>query len=171
MRYFTGVIFCVLIIAACSTPEALTEEPVAAETEVDFPEWYHINRVSSSDSTHFHGYSMATAIDSAEAIRLGEISAITNLRYEIDKFAEEVRVKLATSQSSERHSTPQFIIRLRNSVQELQLTDSEIEREFKRRDDSVTQVYTRATLNRSEIIDRLSETLSDEGYIRAFQAE
>lgn len=160
-----------MIIAACSTPEALTEESVAVETEVAFPEWYHINRVSSSDSTHFHGYSMATAIDSAEAIRLGKISAITNLRFEIDKFAEEVRVKLATSQSSERLTTSQFIISLRNSVQELQLADSEIETEFKWRDDGVTQVYTRATLKRSEIIELLSENLSDEGYIRALQAE
>tara|TARA_R100001143_G_scaffold63545_1_gene71666 strand:+ start:82867 stop:83370 length:504 start_codon:yes stop_codon:yes gene_type:complete len=165
MKFFTITILCFLIIAACSTPEELIDEPVVVESEDHLPEWYNANRVSSSDSTHFSGYSMATAADSLEAINLGNESAIVNLRFEIDKFAEEVREEL----DSEQHNTPQFIINLRNTVQELPLTDSRFEREFEMRDDDVIQVYTRAVLSRSEVIDRLSGNLTDQVYIRALQ--
>lgn len=156
-----------MIFAACSTPEVLSDEQVEAESGVNYPKWYNANRVSSSDSTHFSGYSMATAVDSAEAILLGNESAIVNLRYEIDKFTEKVREGLAV----EPYNTPQFIINLRNTVQQLPLTDSKFEREFAMRDDEVTQIYTRATLQRTEIIDHLSELLSDEAYIRALQSD
>lgn len=171
MKYFTGTVLCVVMIAACSTPEVMIDEPAEIESEVSLPDWYKSNRVSSSDSTHFNGYSMATAVDSVEAINLGLESAITNLRYEIDRFTEEVREELVNGQSSEQHNTPQFIIKLRNTVQELSLADSIFEREFGMSDDDVTQVYTRATLNRTEVIDRLSELLSDESYIRALHAD
>lgn len=167
MKYFTITVLCFLMIASCSTPEELVDEPIEVESEDRLPEWYNANRVSSSDSTQFNGYSMATAVDSLEAINLGNESAIVNLRFEIDKFAEEVREGL----DSEQHNTPQFIINLRNMVQELSLTDSSFEREFEMRDDDVTQVYTRATINRSEVIDRLTENLSDESYIRALQSD
>ncbi len=166
MKYFTVTIFIAMLFAACSTPEELINEPVEVESGERLPEWVNSNRVSSSDSTHFNGYSMATAVDSIDAINLGLESAIVNLRYEIDKFTEEVREEL----DSEQHNRPQFIINLRNTVQELSLTDSRFEREFGMRDDDVTQVYTRASLNRSQVIDRLSELLSDEVYIRALQA-
>lgn len=167
MKYFTGIFSCVLIFAACSTPEAVIDEPVEIEQEERIPEWYLSNRVSSSDSTLFNGYSMATAVDSAEAISLGNESAISNLRYEIDRFTEEVREAM----NGEQHSRPQFIIKLRNSVQEIELTDSNFDREFAMRDDDVVQVYTRASIHRSEIIERLSEILSDEAFISALHSD
>lgn len=170
MKYLTGIILSVVMITACSTPQVLSDEPVEIESGVSIPDWYHVNRVSSSDSTHFNGYSMATAFDSSEAIQLGLESAVANLRFEIDKFAEEVRTAITEGESNSTHNSPQFIIKLRNTVQELPLADSVLDREFAMRDDEVTQIYTRATLNRSEVIDRLSMILSDETYIRALEA-
>lgn len=167
MRFITGIIFCVLMTAACSTPAVLSEESLVIEPKKSFPEWYNADRASSSDSIHFNGYSMATAMNSEEAISLGINSAISNLRYEIDKFTEERRETLV----GEQHNTSQFIIKLRNSVQQLQLTDATIEREFAMRDDDVTQVYTRVSVNRSEIIERISELLSDEEFIRALYTD
>ena len=158
------------MISACSSPEVLSDESAEVESTASFPEWYNASRVSSSDSTHFNGYSMAVALDRDEAINSGIESAIVNLRYEIDRFAEEVRETLVSSESGSSYDSPQFIIKLRNTVQGLRLSDSMVEREFETRDDDIIQVYTRATLNRSEVIDQLSKNLTDEIYIRALQA-
>ena len=170
MRYFTGIILLAIMISACSTPEVLSDEPAEVESTASFPEWYDANRVSSSDSTHFNGYSMAVALDSDEAINAGKESAIANLRYEIDRFAEGVRESLVSSESGSSYNTPQFIINLRNTVQGLHLSDSMVDNEFETRDDDIIQVYTRVTLNLSEVIDQLSENLADEIYTRALHA-
>jgi hypothetical protein len=171
MKYFTGAIFIVLMIAACSTPEVVMDEQAETEPDSGLPSWFSPNTISSSGANQFSGYSMAVASDSSEAVQTGNESAIANVRFEIDRFAEEIREELINDQSADYYGRPDFIIKLRNAVQELQLTHSEFEREFEEREDNITQVYTRVTVDRAEMIERLSELISDEPFTRALTAE
>ena len=172
MKYITGITFFILTLAACSTPETLSEEPAEiVEAETGRPSWYSVNRVSGSDESHFMGYSMTTAVDSVEAIESGMESALANLRFEIDKYAEEVREGLHPDASNTPLRSPRFIIELRNAIQELELSKTEFEREFGEREDTIIQVYTRVSASRSDIIEDLSLLLSEESFIRAIRAE
>jgi hypothetical protein len=171
MKYFTGAIFIAFMIAACSTPEVVIDELAVTEPESGLPAWFSPNTISSSDANQFRGFSMAVASDSSEAVRTGNESAIANVRFEIDRFAEEIREELINDQSADYYGRPDFIIKLRNAVQKLQLNHSEFEREFEEIEDNITQVYTRVSVDRSGIIERLSELISDEPFTRALTAE
>lgn len=171
MKYFTEAIFIVLMIAACSTLEVVIDEQAETEPESGLPSWFSPKTISSSDANQFRGYSMAVASDSSEAVRTGNESAIANVRYEIDRFTEEIREELINDQSVDYYDRPYFIIKLRNAVQNLQINHSEFEREFEEREDNITQVYTRVTVDRSEVIERLSEMISDESFTEALSAE
>lgn len=171
MKYFTGSIFLILMIASCSTPEVFIEEPEAVEPESSLPAWYNPNTNSSSDHRYFMGFAMSVASDSSEAVQTGNETAIANVRYEIDRFVEEIREGLVTDGSDVKYNSPTFIIGLRNAVQQLQLSDSEFDREVEEREDGITHVYIRMAITRTEVIDQMTDLISDEMFTGALLAD
>jgi len=156
------------MISACATTESALNDEIDDTIETERieekgPEWYDHTITSASDTTAFHGYSHATASVRAEAVRISENMAISNLRFEIDKFAEEVRRSLEEDSAADRYSSGRFIITLRNSVQELSLDDAELTTEIQDQSGGV-DAFTRASLFREVAISRLSGLVDDSGY-------
>jgi hypothetical protein len=174
MKYFIGLILITAVFSACAATETSQDNDLDAIAETErsdnrTPEWFNRTVSSSSDSTEFNGYSHAVAVEHADASRLSEETAITNLRFEIDRFTEEVRQELEDSAGSERYSSGRFIINLRNSVQDLSLEDAERITDF-REQDGFYEVFTRAVLSREEVILKLSALVNDDEFSRALNS-
>lgn len=168
MKYIIGAIL-FLIITACSSPEPLIDEQDQPETESSLPAWYNPGTISSLDEQYFRGYSMSAASDSAVAIQSGKETTIANVRYEIDRFVEEVRVELISDSSDVIYSAPNFIIKLRNAVQELQLNGYKVDRVLEVIKGDITQVYTKISVDRRLAIERISELIADESFSTALK--
>lgn len=171
MKYFIGLILILSMISACATTEPALNDEIDDTIETERieekrPDWYDHTIASASDTTAFHGYSHATATEHADAVRISENMAIANLRFEIDKFAEQVRRELEEDSASDRYSSGRFIITLRNSVQELSLDDAELTTEVHDQNGGV-YAFTRASLFRDDVISKLSGLIDDSGYSAA----
>lgn len=166
MKVYSGSLSIVffILMTACSTPET-TIEPDVAVVEPDAPDWYNPALTSKTDSLSFQGFSMASAADSTEALQLGSETAISNLRFEIDSYLENIRRDLADETSEPRYQQPSFIIELRNLVQDLDLSDSDVTVFFEPDSDEVWYVYTRAEVSRELIYREIERTRFDDRFV------
>lgn len=174
MKYFVGLILITAVFSACATIESAQDGDAIANaynerTDEQIPEWFKRSVSSSSDNTEFSGYSQSVAPERADAFRLSEESAIVNLRFEIDRFAEDVRQELEENAGLGRYSSGRFIINLRNSVQDLSLEEAKLTTDFHDKD-GVYEVFSRAVLSREAVIVKLSALVDDDAFGRALNA-
>lgn len=171
MKYFLVLLPLLIFLASCSPTEELiditTDEP---EKEVSLvPDWYETGVYSAADSLSMYGFSMASSADSTEAVRLSEETAINNLRFEIDKHAEETRRLLADT--NQTYAASSYIITLRNTVRALNLADAELVRQHKQAANGVYTIYTRATLSRNEASSLMDNELDDPVFSEAYLSD
>ncbi|MDR9367122.1 MAG: hypothetical protein RI575_17435 [Balneolaceae bacterium] len=176
MRYFIGCAAILLFaLAGCSSTETVQQEtqpdePIEEESLI--PTWYDDGIHSSSDSLEFHGYALSSAMDSTKALDLSTQTALENLRFEIDRFAEEVRNKLTDTNGGEgQYSSPEFIIQLRNSVYDLSLESATITSKHELSDKGVHYSYARASLLRTELPELFQQYLDDEAFLEQIKSD
>lgn len=167
MKYIFGLASILIILAGCSPSEPLAEEEVEEEITAA-PAWYDDNVYSTTDSLAFHGYSMASALDSVQAAELSVQTAIENLKFEIDHYSDRIRSSL--TEENDDYDSSEFIIKLRNSVQSLNLSDAELTYSHEESVEGVHYVFTRATLTREEAHQKLSEKITDQSFLEQFIA-
>lgn len=168
MKYFTGFILVLTVLSACSPTENLIEEAeqeIAEEIASPAPPWYRAAVQSSADSHTFHGYSMASAYDSENADALARDTATNNLRFEIDRLAEETRRNLADTSDGTEYISPSFMIQLRNAVRNMELSGTEIELQTDYSDEGIYYTYARATITIESAAQQLAIILNDPGFI------
>jgi hypothetical protein len=172
MRYFiflvSGIFF--LILASCATTQPSGGgEPAEADTaEPSQPSWYNGLISSESDSSSFTGYAHAISMNRQEAETLAEESAMKNLRFEIDKFAEEVRRNLSEDSGDTSFESPSFIRNLRNTVGSMSLEGVVTETEFFEVN-SVVNAYIQMNLSTDAVLDRLSERINNREFTAAMR--
>ena len=171
MKFFLGLLPILLILASCSPSEPLAEEEIEdVEEEVTtVPGWYDDSVYSTTDSLAFHGYSMASALDSVRAAELAEQSAIENLKFEIDRHSDQIRNNLA--ENDDNYNNSEFIINLRNAVQSLNLSDAELTYAHEESEEGVHYVFSRATLARDEALQKLSGKITDQSFLEQFDSD
>lgn len=144
------------------------EEADAPEDDAS-PAWFDSRTSSASDSAAFYGFSLAAASDSSEAAELSADMALQNLRFEIDRFADQVREKTQEDTGSGRYQSKEFIMSLRNSVQALDLSEASLTQEHRTNDNSVHHFYTRAELPARQVKSILANSVNDEAFRQAVE--
>lgn len=174
MRFEIGIVAALLIFSSCaSTEDASQSSREAPESEFideSSPGWYSPSVESSSDSTAFYGYSHAIASNRTEAAALSEEVALTNLRFEIDRYAEKIRSQLEEEHGSNPYGTSRFIINLRNSVQGMDLSNVQPETEYFEKD-GITNAFTKISIPIEDVVNQFSENISDSAFIRSLRNE
>ena len=169
-KYFKPVKFLLplaaimLLFTYCSPTETITEpEPPEVDVEESvIPDWFDSRITSREDSIAFYGYSHASAADSSEAVELSEKMARENLRFQIDKFSENKRISIVESGSEDPYRTPGFIIQLRNSIQEIDLSNTDIVLETYREENGIFHAFTEMKAEKEYIIAEISTLLNDQ---------
>lgn len=170
MRYFFGCVVLLFVAAGCSTTEPVQqEEPEPAEpviNETTVPSWYNPGIHSSSDSTALHGYALASATDSVRAVELSTQTALEHLRFEIDRTAEGVRKNLVDiSSQGNNYDSTEFIIRLRNTVSEMQLQSASIALQHESTEEGIHYSYAKASVSRTDLPAMFKNHLSNELFL------
>lgn len=162
-----------IIIASCATLEPTEDstpetEPGAVEVPTK-PEWYDDSVTADADTVAFYGYAVAVAADSAEAVEQSVELAEQNLRFAIDEYAESVRQDLSEEVGSGKYSSPTFILELRNTVMELDISGASFTNEhFKNHEGTVHRIYTRAEIPRGIVQELLGNSLNDAEFMESF---
>jgi len=173
MRTLFTLFILTSLLSGCASVEPVTqqeEKDVSTENRSSAPEWFNPLETSISDSVTVHGFALASATDSSEAVLLAENSALNNLRYEIDYMAETTREMLVENDKSTPYSEAHFIMKLRNTVRDLPLSNTAFEIESYRSDKGIFQVYAKASLPKSILWDTISDHLDDSEFVDAFKA-
>jgi hypothetical protein len=172
MRYFFGCVALLFVFAGCSSTEPVQQEmeppdePIEEESAT--PSWYNGGIHSASDSLEIHGFALSSAMDSARAVELSTQTALENLRFEIDRTAEEVRNELVDShEEGQAYSSPEFIINLRKTVSVLPLNTAMITLQHESSDQGVHYSYAKATIFRTDLPDLIRNGLTDELFIQS----
>ena len=168
------VIAITIIFASCSTAETVQEhegEIVEAEVVTEdkvSPAWFDPNISSSIDSTGFYGFSLAAASSESRATGLSIETAFENLRFEIDRFAEDVRKHTEEGTGLTHYNSGEFIMNLRNAIQNMSIEDASVETEYTTSGSNTGTyyVYTRVSLPREDVISRLSGIMNDEAFVK-----
>jgi len=165
------IFFPLLFLYSCAAVEQLAEQDIEEEEVVDDqrPEWYDYTNRSYADTLSFVGVGLASSVDSNTAREQAMMQAESNLRYAIDTYAEEIRVELAEEPGGEEFSSVDFIINLRNTVQNLLLEDDmEITSEHVNKSDSVHHIYIKALISRQSAIRALDDALQNDAFSNVF---
>lgn len=174
IRTLITILFSGVLLASCATPEKTSDSQNNTDTresaeasEPDVPDWYVHSTRSVADSTEYIGMGLAAAPDSSSARQLSTEQAVAHLKYAIDAHAEQVREEMAESESAGRYAGEEFILQLRTSVKEIEISDNEVEYDFEHIEtgDGVHRVYTRVRMNRETGIDKLNALMGDEEFI------
>lgn len=153
---------------SCTTTQTAQTEDVSRDISNvpdDTPEWYDHSQTYHADSVAFTGTALAAASDSSEARRLSVEQALSNVKYSIDQFVEDKRSEMAEENNNSVYETPEFIISLRNAIQEIEFTDYEEEIEHVEQEGSVHHIYSRIRVDRQTAIRALENELGDEQFI------
>ncbi|WP_069130838.1 hypothetical protein [Rhodohalobacter halophilus] len=167
MKYLLLLVISAVLLTNCSTTENATQQsdsvpdaPPVEEADRFHPEWYNGAVKSESDSLHFVGYAHAVDDTEAKAMELAKNSAKANLIFEVDRFAENVRVNLAEQQGQSSYAAPQYIVNLRNAVQNLDLSEADIQHEVKTKE-GLQHVFIQMKISRNNISEQLSDYISE----------
>lgn len=166
MKLSVIALFFVGFILSCSPTETVTEDTEADEpVDESIPAWYNNSVTSEADSVAFTGYALAIAADSAEAHQQSMELATENLKFSIDKFAEEVRVSL-TEEGMADYETPGFIINLRNSVRNMELSNLDETVEYVQ-ENNAHMIYSRVRFEKEDAINQLRSSINNDVFIEA----
>lgn len=165
---FIALLVTALTFVACSPTETIIEEEPEEEIS-HLPEWFDRTTYSSADTLSFYGFAMASSTQLAEAERLSEETALNNLRFEIDKHAEEIRRTLKEGDS--QYATTSFILELRTSVRNLNLNDARLTSVEETGANGVVYVYTKAVLDREAVQQLLEGALNDPRFAEHFSQD
>ena len=160
-----------LTLASCATSnQAGDGEPPAREMEEEpgKPSWSSALTPSASDSASFTGFAHAVSADREEARTLSEETAVKNLRFEIDRFAEEVRQELSGDGAGGSYGSTEFIRNLRNAVESMPVEGDRKETEFFE-EDPVIHAFTRISISTQSVVEELSARLNNPGFIAALR--
>lgn len=161
-----------LTLASCATTNQAGDGesgPSAGELdEPNQPSWYSALTTSISDSTSFTGFAHAVSADRQEARILSEETAVKNLRFEIDRFAEDVRRELTDDGVNGSLGSAAFIRNLRNAVETMPVEGAQTETEFFD-EEPVMHAYTRIRISPESVIDGLSARLNNRDFIAALR--
>jgi hypothetical protein len=166
MKYLFLLFVTGLLIVSCTSTETVTtdQNTQVEEEEVEnnrfAPEWYDEKEKSATDSLTFSGYAYAIAEGEERALEQSERSALSNLRFEIDRFVEAVRTDLEEKNGSDPYGTQQLIMNVRNAVQNLNLSETELDYDIQQKD-GFYHVFTKAEISRENIIDMLTDVISN----------
>lgn len=172
MKFLPPLIFIFLLVVSCSTTESTqesSESGQAASGESLIPNWYDSRVTSATDSASFNGYALAVSTDSLEALKLAMQTSAKNLRFEIDKYVEEIRVNL--SENNSVYSTPDFILQLRNAIRVLPLEESEITNHYEETSEDVFYVYTRSSLPINSLQALINSYISDDLFLEKLKKQ
>lgn len=172
MRNFIPFFVLLVVYTGCSSTQTTVDEISGTGPKTDMhmaPSWYNHGIHSSADSLSLHGYALASAVDSSEAAELSSETALQFLRFEIDSTVEEIRKDLAESSGGSEYGTPEFIIKLRNIVRDLNLENANISRRHDTSDTGVHYVYTRTSIPRAELYSLFSSQLQDLRFLDQLQ--
>lgn len=173
MRTLFSVFILVSLLSGCASVEPSVqqgEEDVSADENASVPEWFNPLKTSFSDSAAVYSFSLASATDSSEAVLLAEKSALGNLRNEIDNMVENTREKLVDNGNSDTYSEASFIIKLRNTVRDLPLSNTTFVIESYRTESDIYHVYAKASLSKNSLWDILSDRLNNPEFMNAFKS-
>lgn len=166
----SGIIL--LHLASCASTQQTGNGDSGTDTadvaEPNQPGWYNGLIPSESDSTSFTGFAHAVSMDRADAESLAEETAMNNLRFEIDKFAESIRRELNEGGSGTSFGSASFIRDVRNAVGSMSLEGASSETEFFEVD-SVIHAYTRVNLPRNTVLERLTSRISNNDFSGALR--
>lgn len=165
MRNLLGLTLLAITLIHCGSSGTVTEDSGSQEAGAQIPEWFNRQVSSSSDSTSFNGFAHAVAANWMEAEELSKQAAVQNLRFEIDRFAENKRAELTESSDAQAYGSVSFIFSLRNAVQQLDLSSAELESVEIREGNEVREVFTRASLSRETVIEQLSDLLGNRDFL------
>ncbi|MFO7845220.1 MAG: hypothetical protein R6V27_01565 [Balneolaceae bacterium] len=181
IKSLTAFLLTVLMLTSCATTESSQNDSEGTDdseqeevTDTDSaPGWYNHAQRSETDSTSFYGSGMAASPDSSSAAEKASSQAMAHLKYAIDSFAEEIRRELAEGDAGGTYSDEQFIISLRKAVNNVEISEDELETEFKHVEygDSIHRVYSRVKFTRSEAIEKLRGAVSDENFSRSLSGD
>lgn len=175
MRTLFTLFILLTFLGGCASVEPTTEQETDEGTAVEeagavAPDWFDPLVSSATDSVLVYGFALASAVDSSEAVTLAENAALNNLRYEIDYLAENARVELAEDQNIEAYSEASFIIKLRNLVQNLSLSDANLEFDTERSGNEIYHVYAQASLSKNSLWDLISKGLNDSEFLNIMES-
>ncbi len=166
MKYLFLLIISGFLITSCTSTQTVTTdqdtevEEEEAETNRFAPEWYDEEEKSVSDSLSFSGYSYAIAEGEDRAREQSERVALSNLRFEIDRFVESVRADLEEKNGSNPFGTQQLIMNVRNAVQNLNLSETELDYDIQQRN-GFYHVFTNAEISREKVVNMLTGVISN----------
>lgn len=153
-------------IISCTPTETIIEDTEVEEpADTLVPAWYNSSVTSEADSAAFTGYALAIAADSGEAHQQSMELAIENLKFSIDEFTEEVRKSL-TENGMEDYESSGFIINLRNSVRNMELSnfDETVEHVQEK---NTHMIYSRVRYSREDAINQLRSSINNDVFIEA----
>lgn len=151
------------------TPSSGAEESAGETTGREAPLWYKPGTDSVADSSAFYGFSLAAGTDSARTADRSFEMADRNLRFEIDRFAEEVR-RMAVEDGSGQSAGSEFIMNLRKSVQTLRLEQAEVVTEGRETGEGVYEIYTRIRFGREQAARQLAQKTGDSAFSEALES-
>ena len=166
MKYLFLLIISGFLITSCTSTQTITTdqdtevEEEEAETNRFAPEWYNEEEKSVSDSLSFSGYAYAIADAEDRALKQSERVALSNLRFEIDRFVESVRADLEEKNGSNPFGTQQLIMNVRNAVQNLNLSETELDYDIQQRN-GFYHVFTNAEISREKVVNMLTGVISN----------
>ncbi|PWN06891.1 hypothetical protein DDZ15_06350 [Rhodohalobacter mucosus] len=156
-----------LTLSSCATTDQGRDEGDASVEETagtNQPSWYSALTTSKSDSASFTGFARAVSADREEARELSEQTAIKNLRFEIDRYAEEIRRELTAGGANGSLESAAFIRNLRNAVESMPVGDAMTETEFFG-EGSVVHAFTRVSISSQAVIDMLSAQINHDDFV------
>lgn len=173
MKLYHLIVPFLIIFYSCATVDELAEGDLAedqTETVDDQrPAWYDYSKRSYADSLNFVGVGLASDVDSGSAHEKALKQAEANLRVSIDSHVEEIRANRAVNTGGDMFGSAEFIINLRNAVQEISVNQMEISAEHVEKSDSVHHVYVKTTIPRQTAIEALNSALQVEEFTHLLQ--
>lgn len=179
MKLYLPLLLSLFIFVSCGTMEETTvddPEPSEDETEVvgeyAAPEWYSYTTRSYSDSASFTGIGLAASVDEAEARSKATKQAVAKLKLSVDRYAENVRTELAEESGNGEFISAEFIIDLRNAVQNISIEDElETTEEHIETGESVHRIYVKVTLSRESALNALESILDNAAFTQALNEQ
>ena len=165
MRYLFLIISAGFLLTNCAPTETTTaEQDIEVEEEPAeerfAPDWYEKEIDSATDSLTFSAFSYSIAEGDERAREQSRRTALSNLRFEIDRFVESVRADLEDEHGSDPFSTQQLIMNVRNAVQNLDLSDTDLEQEVKE-ENGLSHVFIKAQISREDVLERLAGSITN----------
>ena len=166
MKYLFLLILSGLFITSCTSTETVNTDQNSEieEEEVEnnrfVPEWYNEKVKSATDSLTFSGYAYAVADTENRALEQSERLALSNLRFEIDRFVESVRTHLEENNGSDPFGTQQLIMNVRNAVQNLNLSETELDYDIQQKN-GFYHVFINAEISRKKVVNLLTGVISN----------